>query len=91
MGVVFLSFPTHLLPFQVTASETKKLLVAGKRKEALKVAQQGQLWGPALVLARQLGEKVSSNLEHENFGLIVTPEVHLWIPGLFLDLKTCVS
>ncbi|CAM6093265.1 unnamed protein product [Calypogeia fissa] len=42
---------------QDTASETKRLLVAGKRKEALKYAQQGQLWGPALVLARQLGEK----------------------------------
>lgn len=43
--------------FQATALETKNLLVAGKRKEALMHAQQGQLWGPALVLAWQLGEK----------------------------------
>jgi len=43
--------------FQVTALEMKNLLVAGKRKEALLHAQQGQLWGPALVLAWQLGEK----------------------------------
>lgn len=34
------------------------LLVCGKRKEALQCAQVGQLWGPALVLAAQLGEKV---------------------------------
>eukprot|EP01018_Ginkgo_biloba_P038961 Gb_04674 [translate_table: standard] len=43
--------------FQATALEMKNLLVAGKRKEALQHAQQGQLWGPALVLAWQLGEK----------------------------------
>lgn len=43
--------------FQATALEMKNLLVAGKRKEALLHAQQGQLWGPALVLAWQLGEK----------------------------------
>ncbi|KAG6553655.1 hypothetical protein Mapa_004569 [Marchantia paleacea] len=42
---------------QTTASEVKKLLVMGKRKEALKRALQGHLWGPALLLARQLGEK----------------------------------
>ncbi|BFI25268.1 COPII coat assembly protein SEC16 [Marchantia polymorpha subsp. ruderalis] len=42
---------------QMTASEVKKLLVMGKRKEALKHALQGHLWGPALLLARQLGEK----------------------------------
>lgn len=36
----------------------KKLLVSGKRKEALMCAQQGELWGVAIVLARQLGEKV---------------------------------
>lgn len=36
----------------------KKLLVCGKRKDALKCAQEGELWGIALVVARQLGEKV---------------------------------
>jgi hypothetical protein len=36
----------------------KRLLVAGKQKDALKCAQQGQLWGPALLLACQLGDKV---------------------------------
>lgn len=50
------SVPTeHQL--QATALEMKRNLVAGKRKEALQLAQQGQLWGPALVLAWQLGEK----------------------------------
>eukprot|EP00252_Welwitschia_mirabilis_P009474 TRINITY_DN2207_c0_g5_i2.p1 TRINITY_DN2207_c0_g5~~TRINITY_DN2207_c0_g5_i2.p1 ORF type:complete len:1751 (+),score=359.98 TRINITY_DN2207_c0_g5_i2:169-5421(+) len=42
---------------QVTALEMKNFLVAGKRMEALSHAQKGQLWGPALVLALQLGEK----------------------------------
>ncbi|KAI5059305.1 hypothetical protein GOP47_0025624 [Adiantum capillus-veneris] len=37
--------------------EMRKRLVEGKRKEALQLAQQGQLWGPALVLALHLGEK----------------------------------
>ncbi|KAL3685238.1 hypothetical protein R1sor_003260 [Riccia sorocarpa] len=46
---------------QATATEVKKLLVMGKRKEALNHALQGQLWGPALVLARQLGEKFYSD------------------------------
>ncbi|GAQ78521.1 hypothetical protein KFL_000140410 [Klebsormidium nitens] len=41
-----------------TATEMQRLLVAGNRKEALACAKQGQLWGPALVLARQLGDKV---------------------------------
>lgn len=40
----------------------QRLLVAGNRKEALACARQGQLWGPALVLARQLGDKVSQIL-----------------------------
>lgn len=40
-----------------TAIEVQKLLVSGRRKEALQYAQEGQLWGPALVLAAQLGEK----------------------------------
>ncbi|CAN6476889.1 unnamed protein product [Victoria cruziana] len=40
-----------------TAIEMQKLLVAGRRLEALRCAQEGQLWGPALVLAGKLGEK----------------------------------
>ena len=40
------------------ASEVQNLLVSGKKKEALQCAQEGQLWGPALVLASQLGEQV---------------------------------
>lgn len=43
---------------KATALEVKKLLVCGKRKDALKCAQEGELWGIALVIARQLGEKV---------------------------------
>ncbi|XP_058086809.1 protein transport protein SEC16A homolog [Magnolia sinica] len=39
------------------AVEVQNLLVSGRRKEALQCAQEGQLWGPALVLAAQLGEK----------------------------------
>lgn len=42
---------------QATTIEMQNLLVSGKRKEALQCAQVGQLWGPALVLATQLGEK----------------------------------
>nr|CAN66784.1 hypothetical protein VITISV_013511 [Vitis vinifera] len=33
------------------------LLVSGRKKEALHCAQEGQLWGPALVLAAQLGDQ----------------------------------
>lgn len=44
--------------FQATAVEVQNLLVSGRRKEALQYAQDGQLWGAALVLAAQLGEKV---------------------------------
>ncbi|KAJ3672644.1 hypothetical protein LUZ60_007365 [Juncus effusus] len=40
---------------RATALEVQNLLVSGKRKEALQLAQDGQLWGPALVLAAQLG------------------------------------
>ncbi|PKA61089.1 hypothetical protein AXF42_Ash005985 [Apostasia shenzhenica] len=51
----------HSIPsegqIQATAVEMQHLLVSGKRKEALHVAQVGQLWGPALVLATQLGDK----------------------------------
>ncbi|XVF52615.1 hypothetical protein PTKIN_Ptkin05aG0032400 [Pterospermum kingtungense] len=42
---------------QATASEVQNLLVAGRKKEALQCAQNGQLWGPALVLASQLGDQ----------------------------------
>ncbi|XP_044491395.1 protein transport protein SEC16B homolog isoform X3 [Mangifera indica] len=42
---------------QATALEVQKLLVSGRKKEALKCAQEGQLWGPALVLASQLGDQ----------------------------------
>ncbi|OIW10835.1 hypothetical protein TanjilG_27781 [Lupinus angustifolius] len=42
---------------RATASEVQNLLVSGKKKEALQCAQEGQLWGPALVLASQLGEQ----------------------------------
>lgn len=44
--------------FQATASEVQNLLVSGRKKEALLCAQEGQLWGPALILASQLGEQV---------------------------------
>jgi hypothetical protein len=43
---------------QATAKEVQNLLVSGRRKEALQYAQEGQLWGPALILALQLGDKV---------------------------------
>ncbi|KAK9828037.1 hypothetical protein WJX81_004015 [Elliptochloris bilobata] len=39
-----------------TAAAVQALLVGGQRTEALRVACEGQLWGPALLLARQLGE-----------------------------------
>ncbi|TKW19194.1 hypothetical protein SEVIR_4G004500v4 [Setaria viridis] len=42
---------------QATAQEVQNLLVSGRRKEALQYAQEGQLWGPALILALQLGDK----------------------------------
>lgn len=42
---------------QAIAVEMKRQLVGGKKKEALQLAQQGHLWGPALVLAWHLGEK----------------------------------
>ncbi|CAA2985307.1 Protein transport protein Sec16B [Olea europaea subsp. europaea] len=41
----------------VTASEVQSFLVSGRKKEALQCAQEGQLWGPALVLAAQLGDQ----------------------------------
>ncbi|WVZ12619.1 hypothetical protein V8G54_017149 [Vigna mungo] len=39
------------------ALEVQNLLVSGRKKEALQCAQEGQLWGPALVLASQLGDQ----------------------------------
>lgn len=42
---------------QATALEVQKLLVAGRKKEALQCAKEGYLWGPALVLASQLGDQ----------------------------------
>ncbi|XP_043713337.1 protein transport protein SEC16A homolog isoform X2 [Telopea speciosissima] len=42
---------------RATAVEVQNLLVSGRTKEALQCAQEGQLWGPALVLAAQLGDQ----------------------------------
>ncbi|XP_073042971.1 protein transport protein SEC16B homolog isoform X1 [Primulina eburnea] len=42
---------------QATAAEVQNLLVFGRKKEALQCAKEGQLWGPALVLAAQLGDQ----------------------------------
>ncbi|KAL1548995.1 protein transport protein SEC16B isoform X2 [Salvia divinorum] len=42
---------------QAAAAEVQNLLVSGRKKEALQCAQDGQLWGPALVLAAQLGDQ----------------------------------
>ncbi|XP_060179945.1 protein transport protein SEC16B homolog isoform X2 [Lycium barbarum] len=42
---------------RASASEVQSLLVSGRKKEALQCAQEGQLWGPALVLAAQLGDQ----------------------------------
>ncbi|KAL7144028.1 hypothetical protein ABFS83_08G231200 [Erythranthe nasuta] len=42
---------------QVTAAEVQSLLVSGRKKEALECAQEGQLWGPALLLAAQIGDQ----------------------------------
>lgn len=52
--------PTILM--QATAQEVQNLLVSGRRKDALQYAQEGQLWGPALILALQLGDKVCFTL-----------------------------
>ena len=40
------------------ADQVRMLLVLGRRMEALKCAQEGQLWGPAIVIAALLGEQV---------------------------------
>ncbi|KAE8678024.1 Protein transport protein SEC16B-like protein [Hibiscus syriacus] len=42
---------------RATALEVQNLLVSGRKREALQHALEGQLWGPALVLASQLGEQ----------------------------------
>ncbi|KAA3467526.1 protein transport protein SEC16B-like protein isoform X2 [Gossypium australe] len=56
-----LSHCLQLLPseghVQATTIDMQNLLVSGRKKEALQRAQEGQLWGPALVLASQLGEQ----------------------------------
>lgn len=43
---------------QATASEVQNLLASGRKMEALQCAQEGHLWGPALVIAAQLGQQV---------------------------------
>ncbi|XP_010539195.1 PREDICTED: protein transport protein SEC16B homolog [Tarenaya hassleriana] len=50
----------HIPPeqqLQTAASEVQNLLVSGRKMEALQCAQEGQLWGPALIIAAQLGEQ----------------------------------
>ncbi|WOG88461.1 hypothetical protein DCAR_0207696 [Daucus carota subsp. sativus] len=42
---------------RATAAEVQTLLVSGRKQEALQCAQENQLWGPALVLAAQLGNQ----------------------------------
>lgn len=54
-----LNQPTlFVICFKATAAEVQSLLVSGRKKEALQCAQEGQLWGPALILAAQLGDQV---------------------------------
>ncbi|KAK7406258.1 hypothetical protein VNO78_07881 [Psophocarpus tetragonolobus] len=60
--------PSHCLQnlpsdgqMRAMALEVQNLLVSGKKKEALHRAQEGQLWGPALVLASQLGDQFYVN------------------------------
>uniref|UniRef100_A0A803NA13 Protein transport protein sec16 n=1 Tax=Chenopodium quinoa TaxID=63459 RepID=A0A803NA13_CHEQI len=42
---------------QTTATEVQNLLISGRKKEALQRAQDGHLWGFALILARELGDQ----------------------------------
>ncbi|GBG61429.1 hypothetical protein CBR_g21774 [Chara braunii] len=60
-GTAAKSNPLQPMPseheMQLTSREITRLLVAGKIKEALQCSRQGHLWAPALVLARQLGER----------------------------------
>ncbi|RWW75287.1 hypothetical protein BHE74_00016690 [Ensete ventricosum] len=51
-------------------SQVQSLLVSGRRTEALQCAQEGQLWGPALVLAAQLGDKVRATLKGQDCPMI---------------------
>ncbi|GMH26647.1 hypothetical protein Nepgr_028490 [Nepenthes gracilis] len=46
---------------QKTASEVQSLLITGRKKEALQLAEEGQLWGFALILAHELGEQFYVN------------------------------
>ena len=57
----------QLLFFQAVAQEVQSLLVSGRRKEALQCAQGGQLWGPAIILALQLGDQVCLTLNNLPF------------------------
>jgi hypothetical protein len=41
----------------MAAAETERLLLAGRRADAVAAAIAGRLWGPALLLARGLGER----------------------------------
>ncbi|GLT91072.1 hypothetical protein SLE2022_089810 [Rubroshorea leprosula] len=56
LGCCFQPLPSEG-QIRATASELQNLLVSGKKYEALQCAQEGQLWGPALVLASQLGDQ----------------------------------
>jgi hypothetical protein len=47
--------PPLLLPTSVLM-HLQRLLLMGRRHDALNVALAGQLWGPALVLAHGYGE-----------------------------------
>jgi len=67
---------------QTTAQEVQNLLVSGRRKEALQHAQEGQLWGPALILALQLGDKVCCRIEI--FTLVSWMACTFLFPELFL-------
>lgn len=52
--------------------EVQKLLVTGRIKEALRFAQEGQLWGPALVLATQIGDQVLFPISFLPFILVLS-------------------
>ncbi|KAL5199541.1 hypothetical protein ABZP36_020744 [Zizania latifolia] len=41
---------------QAVAQDVQNLLVSGRRKDALQCAQEGQLWGAAIILALQFGD-----------------------------------
>lgn len=53
-----ISLDNFFFALQATALDVQKLLVSGRKKEALECAQLGQLWGPALALASELGDQV---------------------------------